>query len=323
MEKLLEVNDLRVDFAMRYGVVKALRGVSFTVGKGERMGLVGESGAGKSLTGFSIINLIHKPGYISGGNIVLEGTDLAELSIEEIRNVRGNRISMIFQDPMMTLNPVLTIRTQMIETLLAHRNISVAEAEKICLKKLEKVYIPSPEKRLKQYPHEFSGGMRQRIVIAIALLTDPALIVADEPTTALDVTIQAEIMDLLLELCRDEDMGLMLITHDLAVVGEVTQKIAVMYAGLIVEIGATREIIDTPQHPYTKGLIAALPQVGAVGGGDGRLTQIPGIMPSLVNLPSGCAFHPRCELCLDKCTTQAPPLEEKSSGRNVACFMVE
>ncbi|MBU1247613.1 MAG: ABC transporter ATP-binding protein [Proteobacteria bacterium] len=320
MEKLLEVNNLRVEFAMRHGVVQALRDVSFTVGKGERMGLVGESGAGKSLTGFAIINLISKPGSISGGNIVLEGEDLAGMSIEQIRNIRGNRVSMIFQDPMMTLNPVLNIRTQMVETLKAHRSITDAEAEAICLDKLRKVYIPSPEKRLSQYPHEFSGGMRQRIVIAIALLTDPALIIADEPTTALDVTIQAEIMDLLLQLCRDEDMGLLLITHDLAVVGEVTQKIAVMYAGRIVEMGTTRETIDTPQHPYTKGLIAALPQTGGTGA---RLTQIPGIMPSLVNLPAGCSFHPRCPLCQEICKTQVPPLEAKTSGRILACFMVE
>ncbi len=320
MEQLLNVSKLRLDFAMRHGVVKALRNVSFTVGKGERMGLVGESGAGKSLTGFAIINLIPKPGYICGGKIMFEGNDLTKLSIDEIRHIRGNRISMIFQDPMMTLNPVLTIRTQMIETLKAHQDISENRAEAICLEKLKKVYIPSPEKRLKQYPHEFSGGMRQRIVIAIALLTNPALIVADEPTTALDVTIQAEIMDLLLELCRNEDMGLMLITHDLAVVGEVTQKVAVMYAGRIVEMGLTRDIIDKPLHPYTKGLMAALPQAGTTSD---RLTQIPGIMPSLVNLPEGCSFHPRCTLCSDICKTQVPKLEEKSSDRNIACFMVD
>ncbi len=320
MEQLLNVNNLRLEFAMRHGVVKALRDVSFTVGKSERMGLVGESGAGKSLTGFAIINLIPKPGYISDGKIMFEGDDLTKLNIDEIRHIRGNRISMIFQDPMMTLNPVLTIRTQMIETLKAHQDISNADAEAICLEKLKKVYIPSPEKRLKQYPHEFSGGMRQRIVIAIALLTDPALIIADEPTTALDVTIQAEIMDLLLELCRNEDMGLMLITHDLAVVGEVTQKIAVMYAGRIVEMGLTRDIIDNPLHPYTKGLIAALPQAGTTSD---RLTQIPGIMPSLVNLPEGCSFHPRCTLCSEICKTQVPQLEKKSSGRNMACFMVD
>ncbi|MGE4505686.1 MAG: ABC transporter ATP-binding protein [Desulfovibrionaceae bacterium] len=323
MDNLLQVNNLKVEFAMRRGVVQALRDVSFTVGKGERVGLVGESGAGKSLTGFSIINLIPKPGRISGGNIVFEGTDLASLSIEQIRSIRGNRISMIFQDPMMTLNPVLTVRTQMVETLRAHRRITDKEAEAICLDKLRKVYIPSPEKRLDQYPHEFSGGMRQRIVIAIALLTDPALIIADEPTTALDVTIQAEIMDLLLELCSKEHMGLLLITHDLAVVAEVTQKIAVMYAGRIVEMGSTREIIDQPLHPYTRGLIAALPQAGGIGTGErGRLQQIPGVMPSLKNLPSGCSFHPRCSLCAEQCRSSVPPLLAQPSGRSVACFMV-
>ncbi|MDD4730689.1 MAG: ABC transporter ATP-binding protein [Desulfovibrio sp.] len=320
MQPLLEVKNLCVEFAMRSQVLRALRDVSFTIGKGERLGLVGESGAGKTLTGFSILNLISKPGYISGGSILFEGRDLAELTIEQIRDIRGNRISMIFQDPMMTLNPVLTIRTQMVETIKAHQKISDKEAEKIALDKLQRVYIPSPEKRLDQYPHELSGGMRQRIVIAISLLTNPGLIIADEPTTALDVTIQAEIMDLLLELCRDEDMGLLLITHDLAVVSEVTQKIAVMYAGRIVEMGPTRDVVDHPEHPYTRGLIAALPQSCDQGQ---RLLQIPGIMPSLANLPSGCSFHPRCELCQDICKREVPVLETKASGRHVACFMVK
>ncbi|MEF2145806.1 MAG: ABC transporter ATP-binding protein [Desulfovibrionaceae bacterium] len=320
MQPLLEVKNLCVEFAMRNAVLRALRDVSFTIGKGERMGLVGESGAGKTLTGFSIIKLISKPGYISGGSILFEGLDLADMSLEQVRDIRGNRISMIFQDPMMTLNPVLTIRTQMIETILAHKDVSEKEAEAIALDKLRRVYIPSPEKRLDQYPHEFSGGMRQRIVIAISLLTDPALIIADEPTTALDVTIQAEIMDLLLELCREEDMGLLLITHDLAVVSEVTQKVAVMYAGRIVEMGTTRDIVDRPEHPYTKGLIGALPQSCDKGR---KLRQIPGIMPSLAKLPKGCSFHPRCELCQDICSKQVPTLETKSSGRHVACFMVK
>jgi peptide/nickel transport system ATP-binding protein len=320
MQPLLEVKKLCVEFDMRGNVLRALRDVSFTVGKGERVGLVGESGAGKTLTGFSILNLISKPGYIADGSILFEGRDLADLSIEEIRDIRGNRISMIFQDPMMTLNPVLNIRTQMVETILAHMDVSEKEAEAIALDKLRRVYIPSPEKRLDQYPHEFSGGMRQRIVIAISLLTSPALIIADEPTTALDVTIQAEIMDLLLELCRDEDMGLLLITHDLAVVSEVTQKIAVMYAGRIVEMGTTRDVVDRPEHPYTKGLIGALPQ--SCGKGQ-KLKQIPGIMPSLAKLPSGCSFHPRCELCQDICKREVPLPETKASGRQVACFMVK
>ncbi len=316
MQHLLEVKDLSVEFALRTGALRAVRNVSFTLNKGERLGLVGESGAGKSVTGFSIIKLISQPGYISGGSILFEGKDLAKMSSEGIRNIRGNRISMIFQDPMMTLNPVLTIGTQMTETVLAHMDVSYKEAEKIALEKLKKVYIPSPRKRLAQYPHEFSGGMRQRIVIAISLLTEPSLIIADEPTTALDVTIQAEIMDLLLELCQTDDMGLILITHDLAVVSEVTERIAVMYAGSIVETGLTSEVTMNPAHPYTKGLIAALPQSG--GAGD-RLTQIPGAMPSLINMPSGCPFHSRCTICTDICKVEVPQLEANKSGTLVAC----
>ncbi|WP_432737816.1 ABC transporter ATP-binding protein [Maridesulfovibrio sp. FT414] len=316
MQPLLEVKDLSVEFALRRGPLQAVRNVSFNLDKGERLGLVGESGAGKSVTGFSIINLISKPGYISNGSIMFEGQDLARMPFDKMRGIRGNRISMIFQDPMMTLNPVLTVGTQMIETVLAHMNVTRKEAEEIALEKLKKVYIPSPRKRLAQYPHEFSGGMRQRIVIAISLLTNPALIIADEPTTALDVTIQAEIMDLLLELCQTENMGLILITHDLAVVSEVTQRIAVMYAGGIVETGSTRQVTENPGHPYTRGLIAALPQSGGAGN---RLTQIPGAMPSLMNMPQGCPFNPRCSHCTDICQKERPELKENKSGILVAC----
>ena len=319
-DRLLEVSDLTVKFALRKGTLPAVSDVSFNLNRGERLGLVGESGAGKSVTGFAILNLISKPGFIDTGRIVLEGEEISSFPEEEMRKVRGNRISMIFQDPMMTLNPVLTIGTQMVETLQAHRNISRAEAEAIALDKLRQVYIPSPEKRLKQYPHEFSGGMRQRIVIAIALLTDPALIVADEPTTALDVTIQAEIMDLLLKLCSGHNMGLILITHDLAVVSQVTQKIAVMYAGRIIEMGLTKDIITNPLHPYTQGLIHALPQSGRSRGA--RLAQIPGIMPSLYNMPKGCAFNPRCTKKCAICTDEMPALLSRESGSLVACHCV-
>ena len=321
MSHLLEVNDLEVKFGLRFGDLTAINGISFSLDKGERMGLVGESGAGKSVTGFAIINLISKPGFISGGRVIFNGRDLAALSEEAMRDIRGNHISMIFQDPMMTLNPVLTIGTQMVETLQAHRSISRAEAEAIALEKLKKVQIPSPEKRLAQYPHEFSGGMRQRIVIAIALITDPEIIIADEPTTALDVTIQAEIMDLLQQLCESEDTGLILITHDLAVVSQVTEKIAVMYAGKIVESGPTQQVVNDPKHPYTQGLIKALPgslQPGA------RLNQIPGMMPTLTDIPPGCAFNPRCPLCDSICRNQEPPfIPVDHTTRLVACHMVK
>jgi peptide/nickel transport system ATP-binding protein len=235
-----------------------------------------------------------------------------------MRKIRGNRIAMIFQDPMMTLNPVYTIGFQMVETLKAHRNISTSEARAIALDKLRKVYIPSPEKRLSQYPHELSGGMRQRIIIAIALLADPAIIIADEPTTALDVTIQAEIMDLLQELCKNEKMGLMLITHDLGVVSQVTEKIAVMYAGRIIEYGLTDTVVHDPVHPYTIGLIGSIP--GSIEPGK-ELRQIPGMMPTLTNIPPGCPFHPRCELKADICTQKTPALEEKRNGVLAACHM--
>jgi peptide/nickel transport system ATP-binding protein len=317
MPALLEVKDLVVNFALRGGDLTALNGVTFSLDRGERLGLVGESGAGKSVAGFSIINLISKPGYIAGGQVLFQGRDISSLSFQAIRQLRGNMINMVFQDPMMTLNPVLTIGTQMIETLQAHQSISDKEAAAVAVEKLRQVHIPSPEKRLSQYPHEFSGGMRQRIIIAIALLNNPQLIIADEPTTALDVTIQAEIMDLFLELCSSQDMGLILITHDLAVVSETTEKIAVMYAGQVVEEGPTEEVVSNPQHPYTQGLIAALPQGDQRGA---RLNQIPGTMPTLTSIPPGCSFHPRCAQADDICSRQAPGLSRSQAGdRLVAC----
>ena len=319
MSHLLEVQDLEVKFALRLGDITAIDGASFTLDKGEKLGIVGESGAGKSVTGFSIINLISKPGFISKGRIMFEGQEISSWPDAKMRTIRGNRISMIFQDPMMTLNPVFTIGFQMIETLRAHRNISKAAARTIALEKLKKVYIPSPEQRLDQYPHELSGGMRQRIIIAISLLSDPAIIIADEPTTALDVTIQAEIMDLLQELCKIDNMALILITHDLAVVSQVTEKIAVMYAGKIIEYGSTDEVVHHPMHPYTGGLIKSIP--GSIPPGE-ELIQIPGMMPTLTDIPPGCAFNPRCQLKAEICTKETPQLREMKNGIMAACHMI-
>ena len=312
---LLSVNNLEVAFPLRTGTVTAVRDVSFELNEGERMGIVGESGAGKSVSAFAILNLISKPGYMSAGKIYFDGTCLSDLSESEMQQIRGNRISMIFQDPMMTLNPVLTIGTQMEETILAHRNTRRAVARDIAVEKLRAVQIPSADTRLKQYPHELSGGMRQRVVIAIALLTDPQLIIADEPTTALDVTIQAEILELLLHLCNEFNVGLILITHDLGVVSQVTQRVLVMYAGRVIEQGKTSNIIENPKHPYTQGLIAALPEMTTPGE---KLNQIPGVMPTLQDIPSGCPFHNRCKFVQQICRTTLPELKARDS-RSVAC----
>ncbi|MDX2484610.1 MAG: ABC transporter ATP-binding protein [Pseudodonghicola sp.] len=315
---LLSVRDLTVKFAMRDQTVTALNQISFDVRKGERLGIVGESGAGKSITGFALMNLLSQPGYIDSGHVMFGGEDIVRFSDAQMRRIRGNRMAMIFQDPMVTLNPVLTIGQQMVETLRAHRKLSRAEAEQISILKLREVYIPSPEERLEQYPHELSGGMRQRIVIAIALLLDPELIIADEPTTALDVTIQADIMDLLLELCQSNKVGLILITHDLGVVSQMTERTLVMYAGRIIEAGPTREIINDPQHPYTQGLINALPQQTLPGH---RLKQIPGNMPSPAALPAGCPFHPRCDYAVDICRRVRPEIM-RFAEVEIACHEV-
>ena len=315
---LLSVRDLSVKFAMRDQTVTALRNISFDLARGERLGIVGESGAGKSITGFALMNLLSRPGYIAGGKILFEDRDITGLEDEAMRDIRGNHMAMIFQDPMVTLNPVLTIGQQMLETLYAHRKLSKAEATQIAILKLREVYIPSPEERLDQYPHELSGGMRQRIIIAMALLLDPKLIIADEPTTALDVTIQADIMELLLELCHSNKVGLILITHDLGVVSQMTERTLVMYAGRIIEAGPTREIINDPQHPYTQGLINALPQQTPPGH---RLKQIPGNMPPITAIPPGCPFAPRCGFAVDHCRTTLPEVVSYGSV-DVACHEV-
>jgi peptide/nickel transport system ATP-binding protein len=316
---LLSVSNLHVNFHTKEQELAALIDVSFTLNRGERIAIVGESGAGKSVLGFSIVNLIGKPGYIDSGSIKLENKEITKMNLRQLQEVRGKRIAMIFQDPMMTLNPVLTIGDQLVETIRSHTKISYKDARSIAIEKLHHVQIASPEKRFDQYPHELSGGMRQRVIIASVLLLNPDIIIADEPTTALDVTIQAEILQLLLAICRDNGVALVLISHDLGVVSKVAERTIVMYAGHVVEEGPTLEIINDPQHPYTQGLLNALPQMTLPGQ---RLNQIQGSMPSLAERPSGCAFHPRCPYATQKCR-QKQPRFIYSGVSSVACFLVE
>jgi len=311
----LEVADLQTHFDTRSGILKAVDGVSFSVGRGEILGIVGESGSGKSVTGFSIMGLVDAPGKVAGGSIRFNGQELVGLTEPAMRELRGNKIAMIFQDPMMTLNPVLRVDTQMIEAVLAHQSVSGKEARAKALNALGQVGIPSPETRLTNYPHQLSGGMRQRVAIAIALLNDPDLIIADEPTTALDVTIQAQILYEVQQLCARTGTSMIWITHDLAVVAGLADKVAVMYAGKVVESGTTDEIIDSPQHPYTIGLLGSVPSANPRGQ---RLAQIPGMTPSLIGLPPGCPFKARCEHAQSQCD-ELPPLIDSGLGRSVRC----
>jgi len=315
-KRTLEVINLKTHFFTRMGIARAVDGVSFSINQGEIMGLVGESGSGKSVTGFSLINLVDPPGKIVSGEILFKGEQLLGRSEQYMSKLRGNRISMIFQDPMMTLNPVLRIDTQMIEAVLAHQNIGKESARKIARDALGKVGISSPDERLKAYPHQFSGGMRQRVSIAIALINKPDLIIADEPTTALDVTIQGQILHEVQKLCREMGTALIWITHDLAVVAGLVDKISVMYAGKIVEEGAVDDILDKPVHPYTIGLIRSIPSRNERGK---RLQQIPGMAPSLLNLPSGCSFSDRCSVISDACSLP-PEVSQPIPGRTVRCF---
>jgi peptide/nickel transport system ATP-binding protein len=312
----LEVRNLRTHFFTRAGVVKAVDDVSFSVARGQVLGLVGESGSGKTVTGFSIIGLVDPPGRIAGGAILYQGQDLARLSEREMRKLRGNRIAMIFQDPMMTLNPVLRIDTQMIEAVQAHDRVSRAEARARARDALGMVGIPSPDERLAAYPHQFSGGMRQRVAIAIALLHHPDLLIADEPTTALDVTIQAQILAEVQKLAAHHGTALIWITHDLAVVAGLADEIAVMYAGRVVETGDAAAVLDRPLHPYTQGLIGSVPSRNKRGE---KLRQIPGMTPSLLNLPVGCAFRTRCTNA-DAACEQDPAESEPVPGQVVRCF---
>jgi peptide/nickel transport system ATP-binding protein len=316
-EPLLSVAGLSTQFDTRTGVAKAVDDVSFALGRGEVLGLVGESGSGKSMTAYSILGLVDPPGRVVAGRILFDGRDLAGLSGEEMRQLRGNRIAMIFQDPMLTLNPVLRIDTQMVEAVRAHAAVTRGAARERSREALVKVGIPSPDERLAGYPHQFSGGMRQRVAIAIAMLNRPDLIIADEPTTALDASIQGQILYEMQKLTREAGAALLWITHDLSVIAGLADRVCVMYAGRIVEQGATADVLSLPRHPYTRGLLDSVPSLGAPRE---KLRQIQGMMPPLTELPSGCAFRPRCLYATAECTETPETRPFGAIGQSIRCF---
>ncbi|WP_020613683.1 ABC transporter ATP-binding protein [Sediminispirochaeta bajacaliforniensis] len=316
MDKVLEIQDLQVDFVSETRRLHALRGITFHIEKGETLGLVGESGCGKSLTALSVMQLIPTPpGEICGGSIMFRGRNLLEFSEKEMRAVRGNKISMIFQEPMTSLNPVFTVGNQLIEVIHLHMNKTRSEAEELAADMLATVGMSDVRKRLKEYPHELSGGLRQRVMIAMALLCQPEILIADEPTTALDVTIQAQIIDLMENLKMQFGTSVLMITHDLGVIAESCSRVAVMYAGVIIEMANVNELFKNPLHPYTRGLLSSIPSLGKRA----RLTTIKGMVPDLSDMPKGCAFFPRCEYGCDKCLEERPYLK-KSNNHYVACW---
>lgn len=318
-ETVLEVRDLSLEFVTRRGVLKALDKISFSIRAGEVLGVVGESGAGKSLTGAAIIGLIEKPGRLSGGQVLLKGERIDALSPDAMRKIRGRKIGMIFQDPLTSLNPLFRVGEQLVETIQTHMPLSASQARARAIALLTEVGIPAPENRIDAYPHEFSGGMRQRVVIALALAAEPDLIIADEPTTALDVSVQAQIITLLKRLCRTRGTAIMLITHDMGVIAETADRVAVMYAGRIAEIGPVADVIKAPSHPYATGLMGAIP---ALAGRVDRLAQISGAMPRLDAIPAGCAFRPRCTLALARCAHDRPTLVPAGNS-HAACWLLE
>ena len=319
ISSLLEVRNLRVDFPTRRGTLVAVDDVSFEIQAGEVLGVVGESGAGKSLTGAAIIGLLEPPGRISGGEVRLAGRRIDNLAQEQIRQIRGREIGMVFQDPLTSLNPLFRIGEQLTETLQTHADLDEKSARKQAIDWLAEVGIPSPDVRIDQYPHQFSGGMRQRVVIALALCANPKLIIADEPTTALDVSIQAQIISLLRRLCRENGTAVMLITHDMGVIAETADRVAVMYAGRFVEIGEARKVIQNAKHPYTLGLMGSIPTIGDT---EEDLRQIQGSMPRLAEIPEGCAFNPRCPNVRDRCRKNRPELQSVDES-SVACWLFE
>jgi peptide/nickel transport system ATP-binding protein/oligopeptide transport system ATP-binding protein len=320
---LLQVEQLKTYFYTFEGVARAVDDVSFELGKGDVLGIVGESGCGKSVTAQSIMRLIPEPpGRIVNGKILFDGQDIAGLAIEQMRSIRGNRISMIFQEPMSSLNPVYTIGDQISEMFLLHEKSSRRESWQRSIEMLKKVQIPAPEKRAHEYPHQLSGGMRQRAMIAMAMACNPEILIADEPTTALDVTIQAQILDLMLQLKQDFDTAIMMITHDLGVIAEMAERMVVMYAGKVVEEGKTRDIFEDPKHPYTRGLLKSIPRLGDRAlHGRRRLQEISGMVPSLYDLPAGCRFYPRCPQAMETCTRSVPGLVEVGESHRVRCYL--
>ena len=318
---LLEINDLRTFFTTKRGIIKAVNGVSYTVESGRTLGVVGESGSGKSVSAMSILRLLDANGYIDGGSIMFEGRDMTRLPISEVQKIRGNKISVIFQEPMTSLNPVFTIERQVSEPFMIHQGMNRREAAVKAVEMLRDVKIPNPETVVKQYPHQLSGGMRQRVMIAMALACRPKLLIADEPTTALDVTIQAQILDLIRSLSASEGTSVLFITHDLGVVAEIAQRAIVMYAGSIMEMGEVRTMFQNPLHPYTQGLLSAIPKLSMPHGE--KLYTIRGIVPDLSTLPKGCVFSTRCDKCMSICREKRPPLRELEDGRRVRCFLME
>jgi peptide/nickel transport system ATP-binding protein len=319
---ILDVKNLKTVFFTNSGLFKAVDDVSFNVRRGETLAIVGESGCGKSVSALSIMRLVpDPPGKIVGGSVTLEGKDLLALDEEEMRGIRGNRMSMIFQEPMTSLNPVMRIGDQITEAIRLHQNKTAKEAWVRAVEMLRLVRIPEPERRAREYPHQLSGGMRQRAMIAMALACRPVLLIADEPTTALDVTIQAQILALIVDLQKELGTGLILITHDLGVVAQTAQRVIVMYAGRKVEEASVDDLFADPRHPYTRGLMASMPAVISLGAKtDVRLTEIPGMVPSLTNLPEGCAFAPRCPLAIDRCRQEYPPLQDFGGHHRAACW---
>ncbi len=318
-DPLLQVRDLSIAFDTRHGPLRAVDNITFDLAPGEILGMVGESGAGKSLTGTAITGLLERPGHISGGEIHFEGRRIDTLSKDAMRPLRGRKIGAIFQDPLTSLNPLLTVGKQLVETIQTHMDLTKEAARARAIDLLAEVGIPAPEQRVDHYPHQFSGGMRQRVVIALALCADPKLVIADEPTTALDVSIQAQILALLKKMCREHGAAVILVTHDMGVIAETADRVAVMYSGRLVEIGPVEQVVKHPRHPYTRGLMGSIP---VVGGGLRRLTQIDGAMPRLTDLPSGCAFHPRCPKATEACT-QVKPTAVKVDDGQVACLLYE